>query len=88
MGLDIEIPHSRLVGYTDQRLSTDMNSPWATARIATLKHIRLLAVDRLMQDDLCNKSSIRTAVAGCYTCYRGDCLMQTVSVQFYWDHWL
>ena len=49
----------------------------AASRKATIK---LFAVDRLIQDDLYNKSSYRTAVAGRYTHCRGGRLMQTVSV--------
>ena len=47
--------------------------------------IRLFAIDHLMQDDMYIKSSFTAAVASCYTCYRGGCLMQTVSVQFNWE---
>ena len=38
-----------------------------------------------MQDDLYSKSSNRTVVAGRYTRYRDGRLVQTVSVQFYWE---
>ena len=38
-----------------------------------LNIIRLFAVDHLMQDNLYIKPSLKTTVAGCYTCYRGGC---------------
>ena len=38
-----------------------------------------------MQGDLYSKVSFRTAVAGCYMCYRGDHLMRTISVQTDWE---
>ena len=41
--------------------------------------IKSFAVYLLIQDDLYNKSSHRTAVAGCYMRYRGG------PVQFYWE---
>ena len=44
-----------------------------------------LSVDRLMRGDLYSKVSFRTAAAGCYTCYRGDRLMRTISVQTDWE---
>ena len=44
-----------------------------------------LSADHLMQGDLYSKVSFRTAVAGCYTRYRGDRLMQTISVQTDWE---
>ena len=51
------------------------------ARLRSLQ----LSVDRLMQGDLYSKVSFRTAVAGCYTRYRGDRLMRTISVQTDWE---
>ena len=34
---------------------------------------------------LCSEVLFGTAKAGCYTCYRGDHLMQTISVQTDWE---
>ena len=34
---------------------------------------------------LCSEVLFWTAKAGCYTCYRGDHLMQTISVQTDWE---
>ena len=40
---------------------------------------------RFVRGLLCSEVLFGTAKAGCYTCYRGDCLIQTISVQTDWE---